>query len=144
MATTCRSVRSLLTCGYLGQARIRFHRWLRHGGRGRGRGSGPSEQCLDLELFRQFHDLPQMPKATGRNSKNNAPTTPGNRSAAARDLTGYEQCWCRGFNVGCGLVRTLRTRQRHAMKEIRMKEGNYDKYNAIFLSDRSPYNSQRI
>src|SRR5258706_3324239 len=81
------------------------------------------------EFFVPFHDLLQftwMPKATGRNGKRTAPTTSTNRSTAARCLPGYERCWCHGFNVGCGLVRGLRTRQCHYVKEGMIIDGKHD------------------
>jgi hypothetical protein len=85
-----------------------------------------------------------MPKATGGNGKQNAPNTHSNRSVARRHLPGYERCWCRGYNVGCGLVESLRTRQKHALKERTIREGKYDTYYAILMSDRSPYNFQSV
>ena len=67
-----------------------------------------------------------MPKGTGRNHKKSAPVTSGNRFAAARHPPGSEHCWCRGFNVGCGLVRLLRMCQNHALKEKIIRESKYD------------------
>ncbi|SRR5258706_10718533 len=81
-------------------------------------------------FFVPFHDLLHfawMPKATGRNSKKNAPTTSTNRSTAARHLPGYKWCWCHRFNVSCGLIRCLRMCQHHAVKGSMIREGKYDK-----------------
>ena len=65
-----------------------------------------------------------MPRAARDKSKGNAPTASEERSAAARRPPGYERCWCRGFNVGCGLIRSTRTRRNHANKERRIRERN--------------------
>jgi len=58
-----------------------------------------------------------MPMAMGRNSKKNAPMISGNQSVAARHPLRYQWCWCHGFDVGCGLVRSLRMHQHHALRE---------------------------
>ena len=63
-----------------------------------------------------------MPKTKGNNDKRGAPTASGN----PRRPPGYEQCWCKGFNHGCGLVRPLRMCQHHAIKEKRKLESKYD------------------
>ena len=46
---------------------------------------------------------------------------------AANFLPGYERCWCRGFKVGSGLVRSSRTRRDHSNKEKELIMSNYDK-----------------
>jgi len=87
---------------------------------GEGRDRGQGSICLDLEFLGTFYNslqFAQMPKATGRNSKKNVPTMSSNRSMVARHLPGYQRCWCRSFNVGCGRVSSLRMRQHHALKE---------------------------
>ena len=55
-------------------------------------------------------------------SNRNTPKAPKKKSGAAR-LPGYERCWCRGFNVGCGLIRSRRTRQRHTVREREIRKG---------------------
>ena len=57
-----------------------------------------------------------------KDDKMGAPTASGNR----RRPPGYEQGWCEGFNNGYGLVRPLRTRQHHALKEKGKLESEYD------------------
>ena len=95
-----------------------------HGKRGQERWSGPSGTCLDLDSLSPF--FTQMPKATEKDSKRNAPNASSNKSGAAKHLPGYERCWCRGFNDGCGLVRSSETRRIHAIKEGKIKEGQCD------------------
>jgi len=129
-AMRCTSAHSLLTCGYLSRPRVRLYRGSGHSECGGREGSGPRLDLLGLRDFGDFYDSLQfarMPKATGRNSKQNVPTISSNRSITAKRLPGYQWCWCRGFNVGCGHVRSLRTRRHHALKEGRIIEGNYGK-----------------
>ena len=66
-----------------------------------------------------------MPKTTGSNHQRGAPTPSGNWNVAARHPPGYEQCWCKGFKVDCGCMRSSRTCQRHALKEKRKLESKY-------------------
>lgn len=68
-----------------------------------------------------------MPKDTGRNSKNNAPTTSTKHSVAAIYPPGPERCWCQGFGKGCGRPRSPRARKYHAAKEKEIRESTYDK-----------------
>jgi hypothetical protein len=68
-----------------------------------------------------------MPKATGRNSKKNAPTMSINQSVVARYLPGHEWCWCQGFKIGCGRVRSSRACKYHTAREKKIRDGNYDK-----------------
>jgi len=64
----------------------------------------------------------QMPKATGKNRKQNTPTTSSNQSVAVRHPPGQEQCWCQGFKNGCGCVRSSRVCKYHAAREKRNRE----------------------
>jgi hypothetical protein len=64
------------------------------------------------QFFATFHDWPQfsqMLKATGSNSRRNIPEASGNILGAANSLPGYKRCWCHGFEIGCGLIRSSRT-----------------------------------
>ena len=47
-------------------------------------------------------------------------------SGNPRHPPGYEWCWCKWFDNGCGLVRLLRTHQHLALKEERILESKYD------------------
>ena len=113
---------------------VRLERGEGHGERGWGWWSGQCYNCLVLEkfllgkIFAPFTNT-QMPKEKGERSKRNTPGALHNRSVAARarPLPGYEWCWCRGFNIGCGSVRSWKTCQQHAHKERRLRNGNYDK-----------------
>ena len=66
----------------------------------------------------------QMPKAIRDKSKGNAPTVLKKHSAAARNPLEYSRCWCRGFNVGCGLIRLTWMCREHADNERKKKEKN--------------------
>jgi len=74
-----------------------------------------------------FHDQPQFVhmNATGQGkySKMNIPKASRNKPY----LHGYLRCWCCGFNDDCGLLRTARTRQIHAIREGKLGISNYSK-----------------
>ena len=76
-------------------------------------------------LRRNFMICPSschISKTMGNNDKMGAPTASGNQ----RHPPGYEQGWCKGFKNGYGLLRPLRMRQYHALKEKRKLESEYD------------------
>jgi hypothetical protein len=79
--------------------------------------------------------ITQMLKAAGKNSKQNAPKPSSDKSRASKHLPEYERCWCCGFNIGCGFVRSWKMCQRHAVKERKARKGNYDKITSIEPSD---------
>ena len=85
-----------------------------------------------------------MPETTRSNGEKDVPTAFGNRYMAARLPPGYERCWCRGYGNGCGLIRSLRTRQYHAKKERMLEVSKYDKIRrdirAQWLTVQSPEN----
>jgi len=69
----------------------------------------------------------QMPKATEQYSRRNLPEVHRNILKPAKSLPGYEQCWCHGYKIGCGLIRTPRSHQNHKNKEIRVNISNEHK-----------------
>src|SRR5882757_643850 len=56
-------------------------------------------------------------------SNRNAPKSLRNKFGAARRPGGFEQCWCRGFGIGCGLIRSSATRRLHEITEKRIRKG---------------------
>src|SRR5258708_3873537 len=56
-------------------------------------------------------------------SNKNAPKSLRNKFGAARRPPGFEWCWCQGFNIGCGLVRSSKMCHVHTIKEKRIRKG---------------------
>jgi len=72
-----------------------------------------------------FHGLPQfprIPKATQDMNNRYAPRALRNYHGVAITRARYERCWCRGFNIGCGRIRSPTTRYIHRIKHRKIVE----------------------
>ena len=103
---------------------------MRHSERGQWVRAGLSCVCLDLANFPNFHELPtftQIPKDRRAMSNRGTPKTPKNKCGAARLPAGFKWCGNCGFNVGCGLIKSPKTRRMHAIKEMKFRKGRINK-----------------
>ena len=84
---------------------------------------GEGKGGFKLNLFglnENFQRLTQIPGDMRARSNKHAPKASKNNSGLP---AGYERCWCRGFNVGCGLIRSATTRRNHAIRERERRKG---------------------
>jgi len=86
------------------------------------------EGRFKLHLFGlgEFPKFPQSAKFhtdMQATSSRHMPKASKSNSGAVRRPAGYERCWCRGFNVGCGLIRSEWMCQLHATKERKLIKG---------------------
>ena len=84
---------------------------------------GEGKGGFKLNLFglnENFQRLTQIPGDMRARSNKHAPKASKNNSGLP---AGYERCWCHGFNIGCGLIRSATTRRNHAIRERERRKG---------------------
>jgi len=86
------------------------------------------EGGFKLHLF-GLGEFPKFPRSAKfhtdmpATSSRCAPKAPKRKSGAARPPAGLQRCWCHGFNVGCGLIRSEWTHRLHTTKERKRIKG---------------------
>ena len=84
---------------------------------------GSKLHSFGLGEFPKFPWSPKFHTDMQAMSRRHVPKAPKRNSGAVRCPAGIGQCWCGGFNVGCGLIRTEWMCQLHATKERKLIKG---------------------